>query len=393
MTTFNYSVKDKEARTFDGTIDAETQSLAVKELQRQGYYVLSVREGRGSEKQTVNPARWLVRWFWNPIFAGSTVKDLALFFRQLATMERSGLSLSQALHSLETQGGNRRLRRIAAESFEHVQAGGKLSDAFARYPWMFPELHISLIRAGETGGMMEVMLTRIADFLDREHAIQQKIRLGTLYPKILVLAVIFIPSLKILLFDGLRPYLKQTLSQLVPILVGITVIWTVFRLITGIPAVRYGLDCVKLAIPKLGKTVRMLALSKFYRALSALSAAGVPISQGIKHASRAAGNSYITGRLSRASVMVEQGRPLSEALESTRVLPRMALDMIATGEQTGDIDGMLDKAAEYTENESEVGVIQSITIGGVLLLLAIALYIGMIIISFYQGYGKSLDVK
>jgi len=389
VASFRYKVKDKSGRTIAGVVDAEDQRSAVANLQRMGYFVLDIREapvGVEQARTSWNPARLFVRWFVNPIFAGATVYSLGIFYRQLATMMRSGLTLTQAMRSLRSQGGSRRLRKIAAETMEFLQSGTRLSDAFARYPWMFPELHISLLRAGEASGMLDKMIERIADYLEWEHSVRQKLRLVTLYPKILVLAVIFIPSLPILLLEGLREYLRATVYNLIPIAIVILALWAVYRILYQIQSFRYGVDMVKLAIPRIGNIVRMLALSKFYRVVSAMFAAGAPLSQGLAHAADASGNWFLATRLKTAIDPIERGQSLSESLERTGVLPRMALDMLATGEQTGNVDAMLDKVAEYTEGEAEVATLQSSVTLGVLLFLGMAAYIGAFVIKFYVGY-------
>lgn len=392
MRSFRYKVKDKAGRTFDGIMIGEDQRAAVERLQTMGYFVLGVHEIRKRQGGAFNPLGLLERWFVAPIFSGASAYELAIFYRQFATMVKSGMTVVQAMNSLRTQGGSRRLRKIAVETAPFLQAGGHLSEAFARYPWMFPELHISLLRAGEAGGTLDRMLERIADYLEREHAVRQKLRLATLYPKLLVLAVILIPPFPLLILEGFAPYARATLGLLLPMAAVLLVLWVLFRLLYQIPAFRYSLDLAKLAVPKVGKTVKMLALSKFYRVVAAMFAAGAPLSQGLAHAADASANWYLATRLKTAIPWIEQGRSLSESLEHTRVLPRMALDMLATGDQTGNIDGMLDKAAEYTENEAEVATVQSTIVVGVLLLLCVAAYIGYFVVQFYVGqYGNVMN--
>ena len=394
MALFKYKVIDKAGKTLSGVTEAEDQHAVVAKLQQMGYYIISIQETRETRERTspsINPLQIFIRWFVNPIFAGATIRDLAVFYRQFATMIKSGMTLAQAMNSLQSQGGNRRLRKIAAETVEYIHGGGSLSDAFARYPWMFSELHISLLRAGESGGTLETMLERIADYLDREHQVRQKLRLATLYPKILILAVIFIPALPTLVLNGFKPYMRATVGVLLPVLLVLLALWVVYRLLYQIPAFRYSVDCIKLAIPKIGKTVRMLALAKFYRVLAAMYAAGAPMSKGMAQAADASGNWFLATRLKKVIPLVEQGRSFRESIGSANVLPQMALDMLATGEQTGSIDEMLDKAAEYTENEAEVATIQATVVLGVVMLLGIALYIGSIVIKFWAGFYQGLS--
>jgi len=384
MVTFGYKVKDKSGNTLTGVLEAEDQHSAVTHLQRMGYWVLEAREVRRREVSW-NPFSLLVERLVNPVIGGTSVKSLAVFYRQFATMVGAGMTLSEALNSLKTRSPSRRLGRIAAETAGFVESGGRLSDAFARYPWIFPELHISLLRAGESGGTMDGMLGRIADYLEREHTVRQRLRLVTLYPKILVLAVIFIPPVTTLLLYGFREYLGVTMGRLLPMLGVLLGLWVAYRIVSQIPTFRYGLDLVKLSVPKIGSTVRMLALSRFYRAFASLYSAGVPPSQAIELSARACGNWYLTRRLRSAAPEVQRGISFTEALGRTGVMPQMALDMLATGERTGNVDEMLDKAADYTENEAEVATHQSSVVFGVLLYLGIAAYIGFVVVGFYTG--------
>ena len=339
MASFKYKVKEKTGKTLGGNMVAEDQRSAIERLQKMGYFILDIKEERPRvEGRSLNPGKLFLRWFIYPIFAGASPYQLMIFYRQFATMIKSGMTLVHAMSSLRTQGGSRRLKKIAGEVLPILESGGKLSDAFAMHPSVFPELHISLIRAGETGGMLDTILERIADYLEREHNIRQKLRMSTFYPKILVLAVILIPRFPLLLMEGFKPYFRATIGVIMTLGLGILALWVVFRLLSQIPAFRYGLDLVKLAIPKLGKTVRMLALAKFYRVLAAMSAAGAPLSQGIAHAAQASGNWYLATKLKRAVPDIEQGKTLTDALKRTKALPYIGLDMIATGEQTGNLD-------------------------------------------------------
>ena len=394
MASFKYKVKEKTGKTLGGVMVAEDQRSAIERLQKMGYFILDIEEERPrAEGRSLNPGKLFLQWFIYPIFAGASPYQLMIFYRQFATMIKSGMTLVHAMSSLRTQGGCRRLKKVAGEVLPILESGGKLSDAFAMHPWVFPELHISLIRAGETGGMLDTILERIADYLEREHNIRQKLRMSTLYPKILVLAVILIPRFPLLLLDGFKSYFRATIGVILTLGLGILALWVVFRLLSQIPAFRYGLDLVKLAIPKLGKTVRQLALAKFYRVLATMSAAGAPLSQGIFHAAQASGNWYLATKLKRAVPDIEQGKTLTDALKRTRALPYIGLDMIATGEQAGNLDGMLDKAADYSENEAEVGTVQATIIVGVLLLLLVASYIGLIVVGFYAGQYANVTTQ
>ena len=390
MATFAYKVKDRGGNTLTGSIESDDRRTAVSTLQGMGYWVLDAREAAVPGGQSWNPLALLMRWIITPIFGGAPVRSIALFYRQLATMIHSGMTVSMALNSLGSRAPTRRLSRIARESARHVEGGGRLSEAFARYPVMFPDLHISLLQAGEIGGSLDQVLGRIADYAEREYRIRQRMRMTTFYPKILVLVVIFVPALPTLVLDGPEAYWNATLPTLTTILLWIAGIWIGFRLLFQISAFRYAADLLKLSLPMVGPVVRMLSLSRFYRAFAGLHGAGTSPSQAIERASRVCGNWFLTRRLRTAIPMVEMGATFTQAMERTRVMPQMALDMLATGEQTGGVGDMVDKVAEFTENEAEVKVHQLTMAFGVLLLLGVCVYIGSIIIGGYVSHYSSI---
>lgn len=394
MATFSYKIKDKSGNTHAGSIEADDRRSAVSELQGMGYWVLDAREAGVRTGDSWNPIGLFVRHVFTPVFGGAPIRSVAVFYRQLATMITAGLSLSQALNSLGGRAPTRRLSAIAREAARQVEGGGRVSDAFARHPVMFPELHISLLRAGEAGGSVDRMLERIADYMERDYKIRQRLRMATLYPKLLVLAVIFIPSLPTLVLEGGRPYLDETLARLVPLLLWVTGLYVGYLLLCQVPVFRYGVDLCKLAIPKIGSTVKMLGLSKFYRAFASLYDAGTSPSMAISHASRVCGNWFLTRKLQSAIPMVESGRSFTEAMEQTRIMPRMAIDMLAVGEQAGNVAEMVDKVADFTENEAEVQTHQMTMILGVLLILGVALFIGFQVVGYYMGYyNQILNMK
>ncbi len=390
MATFAYKVKDKSGNTASGRLEAEDRRSAVSQLQQMGYWVLDAREVEVRSGQLWNPFALFMRWVIDPVFGGATAAKLSVFYRQFATMITAGMSLYQALNSLSSRAPTRRLSRIARDAARTVEGGGRLSDAFARYPAMFPELHISLIRAGEAGGSIDRTLERLADYTEREYKIRQRMRMMTFYPKILVLAVIFIPAFPTLVLEGTNAFWNATLPVLINLLTWIAVIWVGYRLLYQIPAFRYGIDVFKLGTPLVGSVVKMLALSKFYRAFASLHSAGASPSQAISNAARACGNWYITRSLMKAVPVVEMGRTFTEAMERTMIMPRMTLDMLATGEASGAVSDMVEKVADYSENEAEVRIHQLTMASGALLLLGICIYIGMTIIGSYLQHYKDI---
>ncbi|MHB0912565.1 MAG: type II secretion system F family protein [Armatimonadota bacterium] len=381
MTGFNYKAKDQSGCTVTGTMEGTDERSVRLQLRELGYYVLDLRKRRNG-----NAARVV-----NQILGGVPARDMAVFYRELTTMLRAGMSIHQAASLLSQQGVSRRLRRVCAECVPHLQSGGKLSEVLARYPWLFPEMHISLIQTGETGGSLDLMFERLSEYMEHEYALRQKLRMQTFYPKILVLAVIFIPSLPTLIFKGTGAYLAATLGTLAHLLFWGLLLWAIYRLLCLIPSVRYAFDMLKLAIPKIGPASKMLAIGRFCRVFSTMWSAGIPPAQGVLHGARATGNAYLARRLMAAAPLVEQGESLTTALARTYVLQPLMLNMLSTGEHTGNMDEMLDKAAVYSESEGALALNQSAVVIGVLLYLGVALYIASVVISGWEGYGSQLN--
>ncbi|MBP6963130.1 MAG: type II secretion system F family protein [Armatimonadetes bacterium] len=393
MAVFSYKVKDGSGHTLTGRLEAGNRREAVASLQGMGYWVLDAREIGDRCRGSSSPLALLTRWFSTPIFGGAPVKALSVYYRQLATMVAAGMSLAQVLDSLGRKAPTGRLSAVSREAARHVQGGGQLSDAFARHPSLFPDIHISLLKAGEAGGSMDLMLNRIADYLEREHALRQRLRMATLYPKMLLLAFIFIPSAPKLVLSGSKEYLETTLPQLIGILLWIGVIWVAYRLLYQVAAFRWAADMLKLVVPGVGALVRMLALSKFYRALGSLYGAGTSPYQAIVRSADACGNLYLARRLREAAPAVQNGGAFTDAMRHAGVMPPLALDMLATGEATGSIPEMMDKVAEFAESESEVGIHRLTMILGVLLILAAGVYIGIQVVGFYiHQYAGALEL-
>ncbi|MGB9588831.1 MAG: type II secretion system F family protein, partial [Armatimonadota bacterium] len=231
MPAFRYKAKNAEGQSVEGVIEASDERTAAVDLRQKGYYILSIDKLHGDPRTSIAPSNVFdvfCRWFYNPIFGGATVAQLAFFYRQLASMIKAGIPIVQAMSSLRTRAGNRRLRKIANETMEYLRQGGRLSESFSRYPWMFSEMQIHLLRAGEEAGTLDRLVGRIADMLDREVHLRQRLRLATLYPKILVLAVIFIPAFPVLVFQGPQAYFDKTIANIIPVALYLAVIWVLY---------------------------------------------------------------------------------------------------------------------------------------------------------------------
>lgn len=386
MPVYRYTAKNAQGGTVTGLVEAEDTRRAAGIVREMGLLLLDVRPERTTNAEQAGQV--VMQRVVYPVYSGVSVKDLAIFYRQLATAVRAGIPIHRALLSVAENTGKPRLRRIVQAVVNDLMQGKSLSRAMSRHPHVFDELQLALIQAGEEGGLLEQMLERLADYLERDYKLRLKIRAGTFYPKVLLLAGIFIPKVPILVVGGgLIPYLRETVGWAGPILLAVLVVVAIVRLLLQIEPLREAYDSLKLVIPGIGGLVRQLAMARFSRALAAMYAAGVPLPRAIAVSALAADNAYLTKRLRRAITDIEHGQPVSEAFRRTGVMPPLVLDMLRTGESTGNVDAMMDKVAEYYEQETDVKSGQAVVVLSVGVYLLIALWIASMVIGFWQGYA------
>jgi type II secretory pathway component PulF len=406
----------------EGTIEAANSALAAGRIREMGYEVERVRavdSPGGSVRRQKRPrgevgmrmpggttvSQRAKENLVYPVISGVLLKDVAVFYRQLATMIHAGIPLYQSLVTLEGQTRNPKLKEVLRSSQRQVEMGGKLSDVFVAYPWVFTEIQIEMIRAGEHGGLLDEMLNRIADYLEQELALRRLISRLTIYPRIVVfiawmlLGVRFftdmMPAFSKLVIGMMKPEFGYTVTDYLMDTVGSMLILGAF--IFGIYAfcrivlfhnqnARESYERFKMSLPGIGKVAKQFALARFGRSFGAMYAGGLALNTAIRVAGNASGSRIIQRATERALHEVERGAVLSQAFAATGVFPPIVLDMLHTGEQTGNVDAMMSKAAEYLEGDAEAKahLYSHIFAAGVGLL--VALLIGVAVIRFYMGY-------
>ncbi|MFN7161850.1 MAG: type II secretion system F family protein, partial [Fimbriimonadales bacterium] len=364
-------------------------------VRKQGYWLLELY----AESEPTTPLRAANEGVWRPLFGGVPLKTLAVFFRQFATMLAAGVPIYQALDTLGNQrGGNARLRRVLHDIRNSILAGERLADAFDKHPTVFSPMIRAMIRVGETSGALEAILRQIATYLESELELRRLISRVTFYPKLVLFFAILIPGLipaliTIVGAQGGAP-VGATLAGIAwtyaKILGVVFVVWAMFRLAMQAQGFRYAWGLLTVSLPWLGFTVRQLALARFARALSALYGAGLPLSQAIRYAADATGNEYLRSRIQPAGNKLEAGRSITETFASTGVFPPMVMDMVATSESTGELGFMMDKVAEYYEEEGKLRSHQAGYVLGVVVYLGVAIYVAIILIQFYMGYFSAI---
>jgi type IV pilus assembly protein PilC len=392
MATFKYSARDGSGRVVAGAIDAASEVAVVAKLQEMGFYVTSLEE----ETQRAGVRSLLGR------LRGISLRDLTILFRQFSTMVSSGLSMLRTLSVLEVQTENPKLRQIVSDLRTDVQEGKSLSEATARHPQTFSNLVISMIRAGEIGGVLDEILQRVATFLEKDLGLRQKVRAAVTYPiaififaiGIIIFLVFFILPQFIGFFEGLDLVLPAPTRMLIWFTHVVTSYWYVIvGLIVGgllllrryirTPAGRMRFDRFKLRVPIFGPLVHKVTISRFSRTFATLISSGVPIMQALEVVAGAVDNKVLTRAIEEVRTSIREGESIALPLQASGIFPPMVVQMTSVGEETGQLDGMLTKVADFYDAEVETTLAQLTSIIEPLLILFLGFVVGFIVLSFY----------
>ena len=399
--TFEYEVLDGSGALRTGSLEADSEAAAVARLQRMGYTPLVVTEKSttGMNKElTLIPQR--VR-----------LKDLAIMSRQFATMIGAGLSLLRVLGVLAEQTENKRLAETLRNVRNDVETGSSLSDSLARHPKVFPPLMIAMVKAGEVGGFLDRALVSIADNLEAEVKLRAKIKSAMTYPVVvgavavlLVTAMLLfiVPTFRDLFADlgGTLPlptrivvWMSDMAKILIPIFavlgVAAGVLWMKFR---REEKVREVVDPLKLKVPVFGKLFRKVYLARTTRNLSSMLGAGVPMLQAIDVVSQTTGSIVVSRALDRVREAVRNGEGFAAPMADEDVFPPMTVQMIAVGEDSGSIDDMLAKVADFYDQEVEATTEALTTLVEPVMMLFLGGIVGFMVIALYMPIFKIFEL-
>ena len=333
-------------------------------------------------------------------------KDLSIFTRQFSVMIDAGLPLVQCLEILAQQQENKYFQQILLQVRQDVEEGSTLAGAMARHPKVFDQLYSNMVEAGETGGILDIILQRLSTFIEKLVKLKRDIISAMIYPAAVVLLavgavavimIVVIPQFEQIFLGLLGPgeqlplptRIVTGISSFLAGWGGLGILLTIIALVVGIrfyyktPGGRRIIDRLLLKIPILGDIMRKIAVSRFSRTLSTLLSSGVPILQSLDITARTAGNVIIEEAITKVRVGVEQGESFVEPLKATEVFPHMVAQMIGIGEQTGALDSMLGKIADFYEQEVDSAIANLLTLMEPLLIGFLGVTIGSIVIAMY----------
>jgi type IV pilus assembly protein PilC len=400
--TYQYSVRDRTGKIVSGTLEADSQATVAAKLKQMGYAPISISQHKAGMKTEISIPGFSKR---------IKLKDLAVMSRQFATMINSGLSMLRSLTILAEQTENKELARVLGEVAKDVETGVALSSALAKHPDDFPPLMVNMCRAGEVGGFLDSVLLQIAENYEAEVRLRGKVKSAMTYPVVVfvmaILAVVgmllFIVPTFAKMFDTLGGELPAptrllvTMSNLLKmgapfILVGVIAGFVVWGKVKRKDRVRNFVDPLKLKIPIFGTLFQKIALSRFARNLGTMMHSGVPILQSLEIVADTTGNVVVGRAVRDVQDSVRNGESLAGPLANHAVFPPMVVQMMAVGEDTGALDTMLHKIAEFYDQEVESTTESLTALIEPLMIAVLGGIVGSMIIALYMPIFKIFDL-
>ena len=394
--TYQYKVRDRQGKLLEGSLEADSTTLVANRLRQMGYIPLAIdkKDDTGFQKEIKLPFGQGKR---------VKLKDIAVFSRQFATMINSGLSLLRSLYILADQTDNKLLAAVLNQVRQDVEKGSSLSQALARHPKTFSRLYVAMVRAGETGGVLDSVLLQLAETIEKQVELRRKVKSAMTYPVVVFALVLMIVSAMLLfvvpMFKDLYTQLGGTLPLPTRLLMGIsalvTKVWWLMALIdVGVVFAlkrwvatsrgRARWDAIKLRIPVFGKLVHKTALTRFARTLAVLLRSGVPILESLEITSETVNNDVVSRGVKDVQSAVKTGESMAKPLASHAVFPPMVTQMIAVGEETGAVDTMLDKIGEFYSQEVEATVDALTSLLEPILIMFLGAMVGGMVIALYM---------
>ncbi len=415
MPRFNYIALDARGQEASGLVEAPSSNAAISQLRQAGYFPTSVVEEaiRGLDGEVARQRAAKMAPTTKPrakkgivLFARRKVKSkiLMIFTRQLATLIDSGLPLLRSLNVLAKQERDKVMKNTINKVADSVQSGSTFSDALALHPRIFNDLYVSMVKAGEVGGVLELVLTRLSEFQEKAAKIKNKILAAMVYPVIVMtmavgilcfLLVFIVPRFEVIFHDllGDKPLPPVTrfvigLSGFMQnhglIILGVVVAAVaLYKLIGRTRRGRLVIDNFKLRMPLFGNLNRKTAISRFSRTLGTLVTSGVPILQALNITRETAGNAAIAAAIARVHDSVKEGESIVQPMEASRAFPPMVVSMVDVGEETGKLPEMLLKIADVYDDEVDNAVVALTSMLEPLMIVFLAVIVGTIVLALF----------
>lgn len=409
MPNFNYTAIDGQGSETNGVLAADSNTQAIEMLKGNGLYPTQVvEEGVGAKGKKGKKAKRV------KVKTGGAIKGkiLMIFTRQLATLIDSGLPLLRSLTVLGKQEPNPVLKNTIMTLADSVQSGSTFSESLAAHPKIYNKLYINMVKAGELGGVLEVVLNRLAEYQEKAQKLKNKIVAAMVYPVIVMfiavaimafLMLFIVPKFKVIfeeMLDGEKlPWLTEMVTGFSTtfaqywwaVVLAVVVIFLLYKVIASTKAGRYAIDTSKLKMPLFGNVQRKSAISRFARTLGTLVTSGVPILQALNITRDTAGNVVISTAIDRVHESVKEGESIVAPLEASKVFPPMVISMVDVGEETGQLPEMLLKIADVYDDEVDNAVAGLTSMLEPIMIVMLALVVGTIVLALFLPLVKIIS--
>lgn len=400
MAVYKWAGVSPKGETLKGEMEATSREAVIIRLRTQRIQPIPAQikeKGKGLEYEIKLPS------------FGSAVKgrDIVVFTRQFATMINAGLPIMQCLQILGSQSENKAFRKVINDMKDDVESGSTLADATRKHPTVFTELYTSLVQAGEIGGILDTILVRLATYLEKAAQLKSKIKGAMIYPACIVAAAVIVTMVLLIwvipvfaeVFESFGAELPGP-TQFVINLSNFVIAWAWYLAMVPILAIvafkmigrtdqgRFQIDRFSLQIPVFGDLIRKSAVARFTRTLSTLVSSGVPILDALSITARTAGNKVLEKALVEARSSIASGRTIAEPLTESKVFPPMVCQMIAVGETTGALDAMLNKIADFYDDEVDNTVANLMSLLEPAVIMFLGVVIGGLVVSMYLPIFK-----
>lgn len=392
MAVYEYKARTRGGEVLEDKVEGEDTREVASQLRRQGLLVIDIKEQGVGQKDIFEP------------FKSVKLDDTVVFTRQFATVINAGLPIVRALGILGEQTSNKKLQDVLVNVREDVEAGLALSEALEKHPKVFNRLYVEMVRAGEVGGVLDDVLLRIADQLEADQELRRKVRSAMTYPTVVLIMAVLAAAIMLIFIVPIFAQMFEDLGGTLPlptrIALGLSDLLTGFGGLLIAAAIIGGVvfflrwketeqgrkiwGRIVLRIPaKIGEVVQKVALARFARTLGSLISSGVPILQALEITAASSGNYVIERALLESRDSVRQGIPISKPLEEEPVFPPMVTRMISIGDETGNLDGMLEKVGDFYESEVDATVKSLTSIIEPLMIVVVGGIVGGIIVAMY----------
>ena len=386
MPTFAYTARTLSGDLKSATMDANTREDVVAQLRRQKLIVVKV-----DQEQSRKGARGKIK-----------TRDIVIFTRQFATMINAGLPLVQALDILSKQSENKSLKEVTRQVVYDVESGHTVADALGKHPKAFSELYVNMVAAGEAGGILDTILSRLAIFMEKNDALIRKVKGAMIYPGVIisvaVIAIVVLLVFVIPTFEQMFASVNLALPLPTRIVIGMSQFlqgywWAVlasaiggsfmFKRYYATPGGKLNIDRMMLKLPVLGDVIRKSAVSRFTRTLGTLISSGVSILDGLEITAKTAGNRVIHDAIMQSRSSIAGGDTIAAPLAKSEVFPPMVISMIAVGEQTGGLDEMLSKIADFYDEEVDAAVSALLSLLEPMMIVFLGVVVGGMVVAMY----------